>query len=124
MKDVLVVGLNPAFQTTLHFEHFKQGQVNRAYRKCHSVLEHASTKAAVDLVKSFGDTVGCTITIHHLVLTVDDWAGQCHHFCKPVAKFPHDREALRDVILQGNFQARVIFFFDVIHPQLLQQVIS
>jgi dihydroorotase len=32
------------------------------------VLEHATTKAAVDTVRSLGDTVGCTITIHHLLL--------------------------------------------------------
>ncbi|KAI8842971.1 hypothetical protein BC829DRAFT_401284 [Chytridium lagenaria] len=42
------------------------------------------------------------ITIHHLTLIVDDWAGQCHNFCKPVAKFPHDREALRNVVLEGD----------------------
>ncbi|KAJ1342010.1 dihydroorotase [Batrachochytrium salamandrivorans] len=66
------------------------------------VLEHATTKAAVDMVKSLGPTVGCTITVHHLQLLVDDWAGQCHHFCKPVAKFPHDRDALREVVRQGH----------------------
>nr|CAG8571293.1 1542_t:CDS:2 [Entrophospora candida] len=66
------------------------------------VLEHATTKAAVDVVKSLGDTVGCTITIHHLQLVADDWAGKCHNFCKPVAKYPHDRQALRDVILEGH----------------------
>lgn len=53
-------------------------------------------------VKSLGDTVGCTITVHHLQLVVDDWAGQCHNFCKPVAKFPHDRQALRDVVFEGE----------------------
>ena len=36
------------------------------------------------------------------MLVVDDWAGCCHNYCKPVAKFPHDREALRQVILQGH----------------------
>ena len=49
-----------------------------------------------------GPNVGCTITIHHLQLLVDDWAGCSHHFCKPVAKFPHDRDALRRVIQQGD----------------------
>jgi dihydroorotase len=72
------------------------------FPKLKIVLEHASTKAAVDMVKSCGETVGCTITIHHLLLTVDDWAGQCHNFCKPVAKFPHDRLALQQVILEGH----------------------
>jgi dihydroorotase len=54
------------------------------------------------MVKSLGDTVACTITIHHLYLVVDDWAGCCHNFCKPVAKFPHDRQSLRQIILDGH----------------------
>jgi dihydroorotase len=66
------------------------------------VLEHATTKAAVDMVKSLGDTVACTITAHHLSLIVDDWAGKPHAFCKPVAKYPSDRQALRDVIKEGH----------------------
>ncbi|RKP25079.1 hypothetical protein SYNPS1DRAFT_29177, partial [Syncephalis pseudoplumigaleata] len=53
-------------------------------------------------VKSLGDTVGCTITAHHLSLIVDDWAGKNHRFCKPVAKYPHDRAALREVVAQGH----------------------
>lgn len=65
------------------------------------VLEHATTRAAVSLVKSLGPTVGCTITAHHLALTVDDWAGQSWNYCKPVAKYPDDREALREVIKEG-----------------------
>ncbi|THH20141.1 hypothetical protein EW146_g1153 [Bondarzewia mesenterica] len=66
------------------------------------VLEHATTRAAVEAVKSLGPTVACTITAHHLALTVDDWAGQSWNFCKPVAKFPDDREALREVIREGH----------------------
>ena len=66
------------------------------------VLEHATTRAAVECVKALGDTVACTITAHHLALTVDDWAGQPWHFCKPVAKYPDDRAALRDVVREGS----------------------
>ncbi|RIB16470.1 dihydroorotase, homodimeric type [Gigaspora rosea] len=77
-------------------------QLHNDFPKLKIVLEHATTKAAVDMVKSLGDTIGCTITIHHLQLIVDDWAGQCHNFCKPVAKFHHDRQALRDIILEGH----------------------
>ncbi|KAJ3195318.1 hypothetical protein HK101_000508 [Irineochytrium annulatum] len=77
-------------------------QLHADFPKLRIVLEHATTKAAVDLVKALGPTIGCTITIHHLELIVDDWAGQCHNFCKPVAKFPHDREALRDVVKEGH----------------------
>jgi len=72
------------------------------FPKLRIVLEHATTRAAVEAVKSLGDTVGCTITAHHLSLTVDDWAGQSFHFCKPVAKYPDDREALQEVIREGH----------------------
>jgi dihydroorotase len=68
------------------------------------VLEHATTRAAVETVKSLGDTIGCTITAHHLDLTVDDWAGQGWHYCKPVAKYPDDRDALREVVREGGFE--------------------
>lgn len=66
------------------------------------VLEHATTREAVETVKALGPTVGCTITAHHLVLIVDDWAGQPLHYCKPVAKFPDDRKALREIIAEGK----------------------
>lgn len=66
------------------------------------VLEHVTTAEAVDCVKSLGQTVAATITAHHLDLTADDWAGRNHHFCKPVAKYPHDRNALRQVVAEGH----------------------
>ncbi|KAG1749433.1 dihydroorotase [Suillus lakei] len=44
------------------------------YPKLRIVLEHATTAAAVNAVKACGDNVACTITAHHLALTVDDWA--------------------------------------------------
>ncbi|KAJ9088823.1 dihydroorotase, variant 2 [Entomophthora muscae] len=77
-------------------------KLHTRFPKLRMVLEHATTQAAVERVKELGDTVACTITAHHLELVVDDWAGFAHHFCKPVAKYPHDRQALRDVIKQGH----------------------
>jgi len=66
------------------------------------VLEHVTTAEAVACVKALGETVAATITAHHLDLTADDWAGRNHNFCKPVAKYPHDREALRAVVREGH----------------------
>ncbi|KAJ3554606.1 hypothetical protein NM688_g3019 [Phlebia brevispora] len=77
-------------------------KLHARFPKLRIVLEHATTKAAVDCVKSLGDTVACTITAHHLALTVDDWAGQSFNFCKPVAKYPEDRKALQDVVKEGH----------------------
>ncbi|KAN0097663.1 hypothetical protein V8E55_002109 [Tylopilus felleus] len=77
-------------------------KLHEAFPKLRIVLEHATTRAAVEAVKSLGDTIACTITAHHLAMTVDDWAGQSWNYCKPVAKYPSDREALRQVILEGH----------------------
>ena len=66
------------------------------------VLEHITTAEAVAFVRGAGPNLAATITAHHLELCVDDWAGQNHHFCKPVAKYPHDREALREIIAEGH----------------------
>ncbi|TFK74430.1 Dihydroorotase [Pluteus cervinus] len=76
--------------------------LHAAFPKLRIVLEHATTRAAVEAVKACGPTVACTITAHHLALTVDDWAGQSFNFCKPVAKYPDDRAALREVIKEGH----------------------
>ncbi|KAJ1673361.1 dihydroorotase [Spiromyces aspiralis] len=77
-------------------------QIHVDFPRLRIVLEHATTRAAVECVKSLGNNVACTITAHHLYLTIDDWTGQPHHFCKPVAKFPDDRKALREVIREGH----------------------
>ncbi|PPQ83287.1 hypothetical protein CVT25_004026 [Psilocybe cyanescens] len=77
-------------------------KIHLAFPKLRIVLEHATTRAAVEAVKKCGPTVACTITAHHLALIVDDWAGQSWNFCKPVAKFPDDRQALRDVVKEGH----------------------
>ncbi|KAF9057406.1 hypothetical protein BJ165DRAFT_1334954 [Panaeolus papilionaceus] len=77
-------------------------KIHEAFPKLRIVLEHATTRAAVEAVKKCGPTVGCTITAHHLALIVDDWAGQSWNFCKPVAKYPDDRQALRDVVKEGH----------------------
>ncbi|KAI0796628.1 dihydroorotase [Abortiporus biennis] len=77
-------------------------KLHQRFPKLRIVLEHATTRAAVECVKSLGNTVACTITAHHLALIVDDWAGQSFNFCKPVAKFPDDRQALRDIVREGH----------------------
>ncbi|KAJ2705907.1 dihydroorotase [Coemansia spiralis] len=94
-KGICILNAEERFLDTLR-------ELHGEFPRLRIVLEHATTRAAVECVKALGDTVGCTITAHHLFLTVDDWAGQPHHFCKPVAKFPSDRAALRDVVASGH----------------------
>lgn len=94
-RDITVLNAEATFLAHLH-------KLHAAFPKLRIVLEHATTRAAVEAVKACGDTVACSITAHHLELIVDDWAGQPLHFCKPVAKLPDDRRALREAIASGH----------------------
>lgn len=79
--------------------------IAREFPRLRIVLEHLSTASAVACVEALPDTVAATITVHHLRLTLDDVVGNLlspHHFCKPIAKRPHDREALVAAALGGN----------------------
>ncbi|ORZ22985.1 dihydroorotase, homodimeric type [Absidia repens] len=93
-------------------------KIHNAFPKLKIVLEHATSEAAVNMVKRLGDTVACSITVHHLQLIVDDWAGQAHHFCKPVAKYPQDRQALREVVASGRVSTGTdVRLFCIGHPR-------
>ncbi|RPA86849.1 Dihydroorotase [Ascobolus immersus RN42] len=76
--------------------------LNKRFPKLRIVLEHCTTAAAVEAVKKCGPTVAATITAHHLYLTIDQWAGNPHCFCKPVAKLPSDRDALVAAAVSGD----------------------
>ncbi len=94
-RDICVLNAEECFLPELM-------RLHERYPRLRIVLEHVTTEAAVSCVKQLGDTVAATVTAHHLDLTVDDWAGQNHNFCKPVAKYPHDRDALRQVVCEGH----------------------
>lgn len=82
------------------------------------VMEHITTKTAVDMLETYPNLYA-TITMHHLLITLDDVAGgmlKPHLFCKPIAKRPEDREALLEVAL--NAHPKVMFGSDSApHPQ-------
>lgn len=74
------------------------------------VLEHLSTREAVDFVRSGPERLAATITAHHLLFTIDDMLGaglNPHLFCKPIIKSAADRTALRS----AAFAALPRFFF-------------
>ena len=89
-----------------------------AFPKLKIIMEHITTKASVDALDRF-ENLYATITIHHLLITLDDVAGgmlQPHLFCKPIAKRPEDREALLKVALAGH--PKVMFGSDSApHPK-------
>lgn len=80
-------------------------KIHKNFPKLKIVLEHISTVEGIKLVKELGPQVGGTITVHHLLYTLDDLLGGSlnpHLFCKPLLKRPQDREALRGAALSGN----------------------
>jgi len=88
------------------------------FPKLKIIMEHITTKASVEALDRF-ENLYATITLHHLLITLDDVAGgmlQPHLFCKPIAKRPEDREALRKIALEGH--PKVMFGSDSApHPQ-------
>jgi dihydroorotase len=69
------------------------------------VLEHLSTKIAVDFVRSAAPQVGGTITPYHLMLNRTDWLGhglRPYMYCMPVIKTEQDRRALVEAATSGD----------------------
>ena len=81
-------------------------------------MEHITTAAAVRQLDEFPNLCA-TVTLQHLIITLDDVAGgmlQPHLFCKPIAKRPEDRDALLGAVLGGH--PRIMFGSDSApHPR-------
>lgn len=68
------------------------------------IMEHITTKEAVELLDKY-DNLYATVTLHHLLITLDDVAGGMlnpHLFCKPIAKRPEDRTSLLNAALKAH----------------------
>ncbi|GIT99044.1 dihydroorotase [Sulfurovum sp. TSL1] len=89
-----------------------------AFPKLKIIMEHITTKESVEALDKF-DNLYATITLHHLIITLDDVAGgmlKPHLFCKPIAKRPEDRNALLKVALEAH--PKVMFGSDSApHPK-------
>ena len=69
------------------------------------VIEHVSTRDAVKLVEESDGRFGATVTVHHLLYSLDDLLGsglRPHLYCKPLVKTHRDREAIQRVVLEGH----------------------
>jgi dihydroorotase len=90
----------------------------RSFPHLRIVMEHITTAAAVALLDEHPNLFA-TITLHHLLITLDDLAGGLlnpHLFCKPIAKRPEDRAALLAAALNGH--PKVMFGSDSApHPR-------
>lgn len=88
------------------------------FPKLKIIMEHITTADAVEMLDRYPNLYA-TITAHHLAITLDDVAGgllRPHLFCKPIAKRPIDRDALRRVAFGGH--PKVMFGSDSApHPK-------
>ena len=69
------------------------------------VMEHITTKDGVDYALSADDTLGATITTHHLIINRNHilvGGIKPHYYCLPVAKRETHRLALRKAATSGN----------------------
>ncbi len=93
-------------------------EIVTSFPNLHLVLEHITCKESIDFLNRY-DTVSATVTLHHLLITLDDVVGgfmEPDLFCKPIAKTPKDREALRDAVFSGH--NRIMFGSDSApHPR-------
>jgi len=75
------------------------------FSKLKVVLEHITTREAVQYVEVTGDNVAATITAHHLLLNRNAlFMGgiRPHHYCLPVLKREEHRDALVGAAVSGN----------------------
>jgi dihydroorotase len=75
------------------------------FPKLRIVLEHISTKFAVDFIQSAPANVAATITPHHLLLNLNDLLAdgiKPHYYCKPILKQQQDQAALIKAAISGN----------------------
>ena len=78
--------------------------IAKAFPNLKIIMEHITTKDAVELLDKYSNLYA-TVTLHHLLITLDDVAGGMldpHLFCKPIAKRPEDRTALLNTALKSH----------------------
>ena len=92
--------------------------IAKAFPNLKIIMEHITTKDAIELLDKY-DNLYATVTLHHLLITLDDVAGGMlapHLFCKPIAKRPEDRTALLNAALKAH--PKLIFGSDSApHPK-------
>ena len=80
-------------------------EIVRRFPRLRIVLEHASTREAVDFVASGGPRIAATITAHHLLYNrgaLFSGGFRPHYYCLPVLKREEHRQALVRAATSGN----------------------
>ncbi len=80
-------------------------RINTRFPALRTVLEHVTTKDAVDYVLEASERVAATITVHHLLLNrnaIFDGGLRPHHYCLPLLKRETHRQALVEAATSGH----------------------
>lgn len=100
-----VVGNVDVFERETIFIDDVLRKIISAYPKLKIVLEHISTRAAIEFIKSAPNNIAATITPHHLLLNRNDLLAdgiKPHFYCKPIVKTREDQLALLEAAISGN----------------------
>ncbi len=74
------------------------------FPKLKIIMEHVGSADLLNLLDEY-ENLYATITLHHLLLTLDDLAGGMlnpHYFCKPIIKTPKDRMEIQKFVKSGH----------------------
>jgi dihydroorotase len=74
------------------------------FPKLKIIMEHVGSAELLDLLDKY-ENLYATITLHHLLLTLDDVVGGMlnpNYFCKPLIKLPKDKEAIQKIVKSGH----------------------
>ncbi len=81
------------------------GRIRDRFPDLRVVIEHITTKAAVDYVQAAPPNVGATITAHHLLYNrnaIFQGGVRPHYYCLPILKREDDRVALLRAATSGD----------------------
>lgn len=76
----------------------------RTFPRLKIIIEHLSDAASIDTIEKHENLYG-TITLHHMLLSLDDIVGgklNAFAFCKPIVKTPRDRDAILATALSAH----------------------
>ena len=80
-------------------------KIRRDFPELKIVLEHITTKDAVDFIYACQDATAATITIQHMILNRNalfDGGLRPHHYCLPVVKREEHRQAVLKAAISGD----------------------
>jgi len=77
-------------------------EIIKAFPGLKIVLEHISSREGIEYVKNAPDNVAGTITLHHLIHTVEDVIRDGNNKCMPIPKLIEDRDSIRVAAFSGS----------------------